>query len=75
MGVCVHSPCAKGLKLTNRAFFRRFGVEPKTPIWFFLSPIFMLFYLTVSTVFVTSVGLTASQTDILSKYSEQILLQ
>lgn len=37
MGVCIHSLCAKGLKLTNKAFFRQFRPEPKSYIWFFLS--------------------------------------
>lgn len=65
MGVFIHSVCAKRLKISNRAFFRQFRPEPKSPIWLFLSPIFILFYLTVSTVFVKGVGLIASQTEVL----------
>lgn len=65
MGVCIQSLRAKGLKLRNRTFFRQFRLEPKSPVWFFLCPIFMLFYLTVSTVFVKGVGLIASQTEVL----------
>lgn len=65
MGICIHSLCAKGLKLTNRTFFRQFRPEPKSPIWFLLSPTFTLFYWTVSTMFVKGLGLIASQTEAL----------
>lgn len=65
MGVCIQSLHAKGPKLRNRTLFRQFRLEPKSPVWFFLSPTFMLFYLTVSTVFVKGVGVIASQTEVL----------